>query len=544
MTSSQPSRQRKLQAIALKFALFAVALVLQFALLSMALIFLSEQSHWFVILQVALSIAVLIGIATSDMAPEYKLPWAVVIVVAPLVGGMIYLLFGRAAQRRSVRKKLDPAQAKTARELAAAPGVIGLADASLVDEAMLDGRPVGGAGLPGPSRYLSVAAGFPAFRDSDVEYFPQGEQFLDAMMDAIESAQRYIFFEYFIIAGGSMWDELRGALVRKAAQGVEICVMYDDLGSAFVLPQHFETDLRAHGIHVHVVNPLGRQLGLLWNSRNHRKILVVDGHTAFTGGVNIADEYVNRITRFGHWKDTGVRVVGPAAWSFAVMFLSLWDVVAGPGEWDRFRPFEIDAAAEEMDGRQTDGATCEIPERGIVQPFDDTPFDRVTTGADTYLNLIEAATRTLDIMTPYLILDFRTRTAITRAAQRGVRVRIVTPGIPDKPYVLEVTRSFYGELILAGVEIYEYTPGFLHAKACVADGEQAVVGTINVDFRSFYLNQECGLYLYRVSAIAQISADVETTVAFSARVDEKKAISLSVPRRLLRTIYRLFAPLL
>lgn len=521
--SQRPSRQRKVVAVALKLALLAFTVLLQFALLLAALLYLSELSPWFIAAQTALSAAVLVGVATSDMAPEYKLPWTVVIVVAPLVGGMIYLLFGRAAQRRSVRGKLTPAMSRAQVEL-------GRCDAAVTS------YPPGI--VPGACRYLNTAAGFPAFSDTDVTYYPQGEHFLEAMLEAIESAQRYIFFEYFIIANGSMWDDLRDAMIRKAEQGVEVYVMYDDLGSAFVLPYNFERHLREHGISVQVVNPLGRQLGLLWNSRNHRKILAVDGHVAFTGGINIADEYVNRKTRFGHWKDTGVRVSGPAAWSFAVMFLTLWDVVAGPQDWERFRPRR--PAYPLLSGVSGEQAA----QRGIVQPFDDQPFDQIHSGADTYLNLIEAATRTLDITTPYLILDFRTRTALTRAAQRGVRVRIVTPGVPDKRYVLEVTRSFYAELIAAGVEIYEYSPGFIHAKACVADSELAVIGTINVDFRSFYLNQECGVLLYRVPAIADIQHDVDETVELSTRVDTRKATSLSVPRRLLRTVFRLLAPLL
>ena len=513
--TSQPSRRRKFAAVALKFGLLLLTFLAQVLLIVVAPIYLTEHHQGLVILQVGLSIAVLVGIANSDMAPEYKLPWAVIIVVAPLVGGMIYLLFGRAAQRRSVRKQMDPAQAKAYDHLYQAQGAL--------DETQL-------AQAPGAARYLAAAAGYPAYRDSDVAYYPEGEQFLTAMLESLEGAQRYIFFEYFIIASGSMWADLREVLIRKAHEGVEVFVMYDDLGSAFVLPEHFERDLREHGIKVHAVNPLGARLGLLWNSRNHRKILVVDGEVAFTGGINIADEYVNRITRFGHWKDTGVRVTGSAAWSFAVMFLLLWDVVDGPGPWNRFIP----------PGKAGQRPSAE----GIVQPFDDTPFDQVHAGADMYLNLIEVATRTLDIMTPYLILDFRTRTALTRAAQRGVRVRIVTPAIPDKRYVLEVTRSFYGDLVAAGVEIYEYTPGFIHAKACIADAEQAIVGTINVDFRSFYLNTECGVWLYRVPAVAEIVADMEATVSVSTRVDEHKATSLSVPRRILRAIFRLFSPLL
>ena len=516
--SDQRNSTRKVAAVSAKLALIAVAVLVQLVVLLAALIYLSELSPWIMGIQLAISAVALVIVANSHMPPEYKLPWTVVILIVPLVGGMLYILFGRAAQNLSVRRRAKPALTQAEREYRDLDAAFGV-DSS--------------GARPGSSRHLTSAGGYPAFRDSRVTYYPLGDDVLQPMLDAIDEASEYIFFEYYIIAAGSMWSEVRAALARKASQGVIVRVLYDDMGSAFGLPPNFARDLRADGIDVHAVNPLGPKLGLLFNSRNHRKILVVDGRVAFTGGFNVADEYVNRIERFGHWKDVGVRIEGPAAWSFAVMFLTLWDVVDEPDEWSSFRPTP-----------RALGRSSETDERGLVQPFAHSPFERASLGAEAYLNVIESAQRTLDISTPYLVLDFRTQSALTRAAQRGVRVRIVTPGIPDKRAVFETTRSFYRDLFEAGVEIYEYTPGFNHAKLCVADSKQAIVGTINFDYRSFYLNQECGVWLYDVPAIEDIAADIEATIQQSARVGERLALDTAWPRRALRSLLRLAAPLM
>lgn len=325
-----------------------------------------------------------------------------------------------------------------------------------------------------------------------------------------------------------MWAELLDVLSRKAAEGVEVRFLYDDVGSLWGLPSRFTQTLTRNGIKVQPFNPMSGRLTLRVNNRDHRKFLIVDGLVGFTGGINIADEYINEKPRFGHWKDTVVRLEGAGVWGMTELFFTLWDLVTDQ---------HTDLAA-----MRPDFPAREAP--GLVVSFDDTPLDDHSVGWGVYRNMMARARNSVDIMTPYLVPSQAMLESICAVAQSGVRVRMVTPGIPDKPYVYEVTRSNYQPLIEAGVEVYEYTPGFLHAKQLVTDDDLAVLGTINFDFRSFYLHQECAVWMYRTSCIDAMKADFEATIAQCRRVTQADLDAVPRWRRLVRSVLRTFAPLM
>ena len=318
-------------------------------------------------------------------------------------------------------------------------------------------------------------------------------------------------------------------LERKAAQGVEVRVIYDDIGSLFTLPADYNRRLEQRGIHCRVFNRLVPVVSLRQNNRDHRKYLIVDGKIAFTGGINMADEYINVKKRFGHWKDSAIRLQGDAVWSMTVSFLSMWDFTEGSVE--EYSPFRADPAPL-------------TPAGGYVQPYSDCPWDEEPVGQTVYLKLINRAREYVYITTPYLVIDYSTTLALASAAKSGVDVRIITPHIPDKKTVFQVTRSCYPELVEAGVKIFEYEPGFIHGKNFVVDDRYATVGSINMDYRSMFLHFENSVLLYDTPTIQDIKRDFLETQAVSIPITP--AVCKAVPwyKQVLRNVLRVFAPLL
>ena len=350
------------------------------------------------------------------------------------------------------------------------------------------------------------------------------------MLEALEAAERYIFLEYFIIEKGEFWDAIFEVLCRKAAEGVEVRVIYDDVGSIFTLPSRFDRMLVRSGIKCRAFNRLVPVLSMRQNNRDHRKYLIVDGIVAFTGGINLADEYINRKERFGHWKDTAIRLKGDAVWSVTVSFLAMWGFTEDAN--DDFDAFRAKPAPE------TEHSS------GYVQPYWDCPWDEEPVGQTVYLNLINKAKRYVYMTTPYLVLDYATTIALKNAARSGVDVRILTPHIPDKRAVFELTRAHYEELLEAGVRIFEYTPGFIHAKNFVADDLYGTVGTINMDYRSMFLHFEDGVLLYHTHTVADLRQDFLETQAVSEEVTLERCRQVLLIRRLFRSVLKVFAPLL
>ena len=351
------------------------------------------------------------------------------------------------------------------------------------------------------------------------------------MLADIRQAEHYIFLEYFILDRGQMYDRLVAELVKKAQEGVDVRLIYDDVGCMGKMPAHFYRDLQKNGIKCAAFNPARPVLAIIMNHRDHRKIVVVDGKVAYTGGINIADEYINEIDRFGYWKDTGIRLEGGAVRNFLAMFLQMWDyIVGGTSDYERLlQPLD----------------PSELPaSKGYVQPYGDTPLDNENVGENVYLNMITRARKYVYIYTPYLILDQEMIVALSNAAKSGVDVRIVTPGIPDKKMVFLLTRSHYAPLLEKGVRIYEYTPGFLHAKCFVCDDEYATVGSINLDYRSLYLHFECGVFIYRNPVVRDIEKDFQDTLAKCQKVTMTEVRNRSTFVKIYGQVLRLVAPLM
>ena len=471
------------------------------------------------------SLVIVLLIVNRRQNPSYKLTWAVIILAVPMIGFALYLLFGRPVMRKRDRLLQDELFEKGKALVNENPED----HKSLEEENKIAAR---------QSAYIRDRAYYPVYRHTQSDYFSMGERLYDIMKAELEKAEHFIFLEFFIIDDGEMWSTILDILERKAAAGVDVRLIYDAVGCINTLPARFDRELKKRGIKCVAFNPFKTIISVVLNNRDHRKIVVIDGHTAFTGGINLADEYINRKTRFGRWKDSGIMIRGEAVWNFTIMFLQMWGYVnKDPDELSRdnvrqFTPHRYHPQPFENDG--------------FVQPYADTPLDNESVGENVYLQIISHATRYVYIFTPYLIIDNEMMTTLCLAAKSGVDVRIVTPGIPDKKLVNHVTKAYYGQLLDAGVKILEYEPGFVHAKCFVCDDRIATVGTINLDYRSLYLHFECGVWMYDTQAVRQVRSDALRTIS-QCREIKKKAPKSRIPNLLGQiwvSVMRLIAPIL
>lgn len=464
-----------------------------------------------------LSILVCLYIVSRSGTGAYKLIWIFMILMFPVFGGLLYLLFCFQGDTKKFTRQASKTEAK-AKGLLAFPGTS--------EHALLEELPNQAAQV----HYLQNHAGFPVYADSETVYLTPGEAKLDVLLQELRKAERYIFLEYFIIQDGVMWNSVLEILKEKTKQGVRVRVLYDDFGCFLKLPKDYDRQLQEMGIECRVFNRFKPILTSMQNNRDHRKIAVVDGKVAFTGGVNLADEYINAIEKFGHWKDASVVVRGKAAWSFTLMFLQMWELTTGEDEdYAQYYPWIL-----------TD---CPVKAEGFVQPYADSPMDQENVGEHVYLQIINNARTYLYINTPYLIIDESMMSALCLAAKSGVDVRIVTPHKWDKWFVHVTTRSYYRDLMAAGVRIYEYSRGFIHSKTFVADDTVATVGTTNLDFRSLYLSFECGTLMYRTKAVMQVKEDFLETLEQCHEITEKDCQCGPI-RRIFQDVLRLFAPLM
>ena len=494
--------------ILLLLAQIAVILVL----LNRVIIFLPSL----VVFAYFISLVVVFMLIKKDKASAYKVTWIIVVMGLPILGGLLYLLFG---DKRPVKKIAAHMQehALIAKALDA--------DSNLPDLGQMEDKRRADS-----FKYIRQASSYHAYENTQVKYYCMGELMFEDMLAELARAEKFIFMEYFIIKKSEMWDRLCEVLVRKAGEGVDVRLVVDDLGSSKLFSPGYVSRLTDQKIKVIRFNPIVPFLSLFMNNRDHRKILVIDGHTAFNGGINISDEYINLTSPFGVWKDTGIRLRGDAVWSFTLMFIEMWDTFCRKGEridhYEFYKP-EIKGAGKAD---------------GLVLPYGDSPLDRERLGENIYIDILGQARDYVYIFTPYLILSEKMIYAIQMAAKRGVDVRIVMPGIPDKKIVYRLSRSYYMYLFESGARVYEYTPGFMHAKSFVSDDEIAVVGTINLDYRSLYLHFECATLLYRTSAIQPIKDDALKIIAQSREVvpDNQKHIWCEAADAILH----LFAPLM
>ncbi|HHU36363.1 MAG TPA: cardiolipin synthase [Treponema sp.] len=500
-----------------------LALAVQIAFVYVVVTVVQRNFYAFYFLSVFVSIVITLWILSSSNNPAYKITWIVPILVFPLFGALFYLFWGSDRLARKMRRKLN---AKTVHICEAlpelqlpAPGEGGEIDTRM------DGvsRHV--------SRYLHRYAKSPVWENTQTEYLALGELKLRRLLEELEKAERYIFMEYYIIEPGEMWNAILSVLERKAKAGVDVRVIYDDYGCMRTLPASFPKELREKGIQCAVFNPIRPVLSAYINSRDHRKITVIDGIAAFTGGINLADEYINRVDKYGHWKDVSIFLLGDAAWSFTVMFLGMWEYLVGTK--DTFSNYRPSAPLQPF------------PEStGFVQPFADRPMDGESVGENVYLSLIHRAEDYLYITTPYLIIGNELTVALSLAAKGGTDVRIITPHRGDNFFIHAATRAYYKQLVESGVKIYEYTPGFIHSKSFVADDSYAVVGTINMDFRSLYLHFECGVWLYKTDTVMEIKNDFLKTLEACGQITKETLADMPFLERFVGRIMRILSPLL
>lgn len=499
---------------------FLVAVAFIFQILTLGVI-IWKFSNYFVIFDViftVLSVLVVLYIVNKRSNPVYKIAWIIPILTFPVFGGLYYILFGGMGISKKSKVKMNEITHKIPELLCQEKNeMINLQNENIV--------------AANQSKYIEKYSFFPIYSNTSSEYLTPGEKMFDHMLKELKKAEHYIFLEFFIVQEGKMWNDILEILKEKVRCGVDVRVIYDDVGCLFKLPDNYDKSLEAMGIKCCVFNPIRPLLSISLNNRDHRKIVVVDGHTAYTGGVNIADEYINEYERFGHWKDSGIVLKGEAVWSLTVMFLTMWNYLRKTDiNFDKFKP--------------TVNCNEKFITDGYVQPFNDSPVDGEPVSEAVYMNLINQAERYVYVETPYLIADNNMMSALRMAAKRGVDIKIVTSYIPDKWYVHEVTRSNYEELCEAGVFIYEYLPGFIHAKTFVVDDKYAVVGTINLDYRSLYLHFECGVWMYKTKSVLEVKEDVLETIIKCKIVtlDECKSVKWYI--KIGRTILKVFSPLM
>ncbi|MBR1390616.1 MAG: cardiolipin synthase [Lachnospiraceae bacterium] len=499
--------------------LFIIALAILMQLFWFLYVFL-RLSRVFTSLNIVLSVVALVlmlHVINRRMNPYGKLAWCVIILGFPLLGVLLYILLGRSELTKRTRKRLEQVNQEILPHLSRNPEYEQELKQTDTDAYL-------------QSEYIAKWAGAPLYRHTQTRYYGSGEEMFESLLKDIQEAKSYIFMEYFILDEGYMLQTIIDALEKKVQEGVKVRLIYDDMGCVSTLPSHFDKALQKKGIDCAVFNRLRPMISVIMNNRDHRKILVVDGRIAYTGGVNLADEYINRISRFGYWKDSGIRLEGEAVWSFTCMFLEMWNY--------------IKRSSENCEQYRSALPLQELPSDGFVQPYSDSPLDRERIAENVYLNIIQKAEKYVYIFTPYLITGNELLVALCNAAKSGVDVRIVTPGIPDKKLVYLMTQADYAVLIESGVKIYHYSKGFMHAKNFVCDDKIATVGSVNLDFRSLYLHFECGVFLYDSAAVKACKQDALQVIRESREVDLEFCRHRKLPVRLLQSVLRLFAPLL
>lgn len=500
-----------------RFVIVALLILFQLILIAFSIILFSGYQALFYVISMVIGVIVVCRIVNKKDNPSYKIAWIILLLVVPPFGVMIYFIFkGNKLSERTKRKMAGIALAMSEASLE------NLGDKICLPETESARR---------QSDYITHTALCPPYSGTKAIYFPSGEDMFADMLEKLKRAEKYIFLEYFIIDRGIMWEGIHNILLDKVSEGVDVRIIYDDMGCITHLDTGFNQVLEREGIKCRVFNRFIPVLSARLNNRNHRKICVIDGTVAYTGGVNIADEYINETHPYGYWKDNAVLLEGRGAWSFTVMFLSMWDYLDGP--------------VDSIKNRYLDYLPECFPEHGegIVQPYTDNPLDDAPVGETIYLNMMYSAKRYIWITTPYLIIDYNMEQALCNAAASGIDVRIITPGIADKFFVNEATKGHYKKLITSGVRLFEYTPGFIHAKTFICDDIYATVGTVNLDFRSLYLHFECGVWFYRSPVIGDIKADYENTLEQCCEVTEDNC-KVGIFRRGMRSVIELMAPLI
>lgn len=460
-----------------------------------------------------LSVLLVLGIIKESKSLSKDLPWIIIIMVFPIIGALLYIVIGGNLKKSKILKSINKSEAAGMKYL--------VQEKSVKEEIENQNN--------GKLKYLMNYLGFPVTKNNDIKYYPFGELAYKDMLEELKQAKKFIFLEYFIIKKGKMWDEILNILEQKASEGIEIRLIYDDMGCIAFLPSDYPKKIEEKGIKCIAFNKLNPFLGVILNNRDHRKMMIIDGKTVFSGGMNLADEYINIEHPYGVWKDNGIRIKGDAVWNFTVMFLNMWNSYRNQDK--NYKKYKYNFKEEN------------IKTNGYLVPYGESPLDNEITGENVYLNLINQAEKYVYIFTPYLIIDTDMINSIILASKRGVDVRMVVPGIPDKKIVYSLTTSYFETLIKNGIKIYKYTPGFVHSKVFVSDDKYATVGTINLDYRSLYLHFECGVFMQDVKEISDVKKDLVDAIAESHLVTKNEATPRFL-KGLWQAVLRLFAPLM
>ncbi len=464
---------------------------------------------------IILSFTAVLYIANCPMSPNAKITWLLLIMATPVFGSLLFIYTKSDFGHRALKKRINDLSAENKNKIKQSPAVL-----RRLHEADL--------GISRLCQYLARSGCHPVFDGTEVTYFPSGEKKMKALLEELERAERFIFLEYFIIDEGEMWSAVLQVLERKVKQGVEVRVIYDGTCEFTTLPHDYPKRLKKLGIQCKMFAPITPFVSTHYNYRDHRKIVVIDGKTAFSGGINLADEYINLKQKYGHWKDSAVMLKGDAVSSFTLMFLQMWTI--------------------EEKNHSNDSYLVSVPQApdsaGFVVPFADCPVDRDKTGERVYMDILNRAVSYVHIMSPYLVIDNEMETAMKFAAERGVEVSLILPGIPDKKGAWALAKTHYRSLIDSGVKIYEYTPGFVHSKVFVADGREAVVGTINLDYRSLYHHFECAVYMAFTPCVEEIEKDFSYTLDKCKRVTYESIKKEKFTIKLRGMLLKLIAPLM
>lgn len=493
-----------------------IMVVAEFAFLYSIFTWFHEQADWINVVLRILSGIIFLFIIKNSRHLSMDMMWLVAIELFPIPATAAYIILGT-----------NLVTSRTFREIITSTQNSGYYYEQ--DEEVLSELNASAPQDKGQFHYISREAGFPFYENKGFDYYRLGDDGFPVMLEELKKAEKFIFLEYFIIEEGRMWNQILAVLEEKASQGLDVRVMYDDVGSFFTLSAHYARHLSKKGIKCIPFNRINPIIGTVMNHRDHRKIMVIDGKVAFSGGVNLADEYINVKEKHGHWKDNVIRVKGEAVWSFTVMFLTHWNALSESKDED----FSVFRTIEHSEAK-TDG---------YIAPYGETPLDTEIVAQNIYMGILNQANDYCYIMTPYLIIDSEFINALILAAKHGVDVRIITPGIPDNKIVWWITRSYYRSLVEGGVKIYEYTPGFVHSKVFVSDDVVATVGTVNLDYRSLYLHFENGTYLYGSRKVMDVKDDVLATIESCREIKVTDCYN-GLVTELLLAMLRLIAPML
>ncbi|MGT2769066.1 cardiolipin synthase [Streptococcus ictaluri] len=510
------SKKSFLRGIFSRTTVIAILIILQLFFLFQTYALVEQYRVWVTIIESIFAISMVLYLVNSDMDAISRVTWLILIMIAPLLGSLLLIYTKLDWGYRGLKQRINHLVDLSAPYLRD-------------DEAILEVLKDNTSTTYHLVQYLERSKGnFPIYNNTRTTFFPDGESFFERLKEELLNAKNYIFIEFFIISEGRMWGEILSILEKKVKEGLEVRVLYDGMTELSTLSSDYTDRLEKIGIKAKSFLPISPFISTYYNYRDHRKIVVIDGEVSFTGGINLADEYINEVERFGHWKDAGLMLEGEATDSLLILFLQMWSITE--------KELIVDPYLSKHQSL--------IPSDGYVIPYGDSPLDTDKIGKNVYIDILNHAKEYVCIMTPYLILDSETEHALRFAAERGVDIRIIMPGIPDKPVPYALAKTYYKALMTSGVKIYEYKPGFVHSKIFVSDNTKAVVGTINLDYRSLYHHFECATYLYRVSVISDILTEFKETEVKSTLVTETQLKERPLHQKLIGLLVKTIAPLL